>query len=328
MSVTAFQKIATDHVGVPNNERGTDPDYPNLARGGFEAIYFRPECGPDLVASWIKRARSNVTWRGQPFDGNVWFADPISADSQQAGIPTDATGWANYIVKFIKDLTARSATPTVLKLNTEFSFKGFPPWKANAKYYPWQKIYAVAGGKRYLYYTSSGGTSGTKPLTWPTQQNVKVQDGTVQWYLSSTTPYNEDGWNFCETVAKVIRTGLPKQYVITQPMSSQGDFNRGAFFSRYFRESPQCYGDQPYNAKRQLNDEIWVSSNDGYSMSYYGVKMDRRFVHPTIGAYGQGGFYAPSIETARKSGPFGFAVYRSDALQESDYVDYNRFKLP
>jgi hypothetical protein len=326
MAATSFQKLSVDHVGVPANMGGTDPDYPSLARGGFEAVYFRPESGVNKVAGWIKRARTMKTWRGTPFDGNVWFADPRSEDSQQAGIPTDAVGWANYVVDFVRKLAAAGAAPTVLKLNTEFSFKGFPPWKANTDVAKWAHCYAETPGARRLFTCLQAGKTAATPPKWPEPNTAPVMDGTVQWGLQDAN-YGFDGWTFCETVARVVRAGLPNQAVITQPMSSQSDFNRGAFFSRWFRESPQCYGDQPYNQVHSPSSEIYVSSHDVYSMAYYGVLMDHRFVHPTIGAYGQGVFYVPRLLDARKGGIFGFGLYRSDNLADSDYNDYRQFVI-
>jgi len=324
---TVFQKLATDHVSI--HQEAAPLDYPKLKAGRFESVYFRPEEGVDYVSQRIDYCIKQDTFRGTKFAGNVWFADPISADSVAAGIPTNPDGYANYIVDYVKALTAKGYKPEVLKVNAEFSFKGYPPWKPSIPMLPWMKVWARAAWDNVprLYVTSNPGTTGTRTPQWSNQTGKITRDGTIIWNIAET-PYSYwQGWDFNEKVAKIIRTGLPDVNLIVQPMAHQEDFNRGAWHSRKSREAPQCYGDQPYLALTDPGAEIQLIDTDRYAKAYYKLDLDRRKVHPTIGAYGQGNFYVPRIKAARSKGIFGFVIYRADGFAESDFQDYAQFAI-
>lgn len=341
---TLFQKIAVDHVPFPldENRHGGSAalDYEGLRRGGFEAVYFRPEEPVDYVALRMQGLTNNAqTFRGTPFDCNLWVADPGSADSQAAGIPTDPIGWGKFIVEYVKALRWKLGAmgipgPRIVKLNGEFSVKGYPPWKSETgPFKPWMHVWAQGSdGVKRLYYTPNGGTTGHNKPSFPLKGISQVNDNGVKWVLEdpSGAAYPQaDGWDWCERAAASIASfALPDQLWMTQPMGGQGDYNRGVWKKKLnARESPQCYGDQPYNGLRSPKDEIDVVANDPYAPLYHGINMDRRLVHPTIGAYGQGDYYVPKIREARNDGPFGFSVYRHDGFAQRDYEDYLRFAI-
>lgn len=323
MLPTSFQKLAVDHVSIHNDAMPLD--YPSLKNGGFEAVYFRPEEGAVLVSQRIDYAQKQDTFRGTKFDGNVWFADPGSADSLAAGFPTDAYGWASAVVHFVTRLSGLGFPPKVLKLNVEFTGKGYPPWKAGIVVKPWMHIYASGpDGVPRLYFTPNGGTTGQ---TRPRFTGV-VNDNGVTWQLDDPngSPYQYyRGWQWNAAAAATIRNWLPNQLVMTQPLGGQGDFNRGAWYKIGARESPQCYGDQPYHDLRDPGAEIDLVDNDVYAKAWHGLDLDRRLVHPTIGAYGQSSYYVPRLKAARTKGLFGFCLYRHDAFKDSDYAEYRQF---
>lgn len=326
MPPTPFQKLAVDHVSIHNDAMPLD--YPALKKGGFEAVYFRPEEGTELVSQRIEYAQTRGTWRGTKFDGNLWFADPGSADSLAAGFPSEPTAWARKVVSFVKTLRSLGFGPKVLKLNVEFTGKGYPPWKPDTIVKPWMKVYASgADGVRRLYFTPNGGTTGTNR---PKFGLGIVNDNLVTWQLERPEGQeyaDADGWGWNSIAAPVIRAGLPDQLIMTQPLGGQSDFNRGAWYKEGARESPQCYGDQPYKDLRDPGAEIDLCASDPYAKAWHGLTIDRRLIHPTIGAYGQGSYYVPCLKAARAKGMFGFCLYRHDALTPSDYVDYRQFAV-
>jgi hypothetical protein len=326
MTATVFQKFHVDHnpaADVPLN-------YEKLKQGGFEAVNFRPEDkaegykqGVETVAARIDDLRKQKTFRGTPFAGNVWYADPASTDSQAAGIPVDAEGWAAHIIGFVRKLTEKGCRPEVLKLNIEFTGKGFPPRQANTFYKAWSVV-QVDG---WQWQTRTDGTTSSGFKNFPKATvGATVPDGTLTWnvMLGKGLPVRSDpdAWGWNERVAELVFNGLPAQPIEVQPMSRQADFNLGAWMSRGARCSPQCYGSQPYLANTTLETEIQAVVGNPYVKGYYGFTPDRRRVHPTIGAFGQGKFYVPAIKEARAKGLFGIRVFPHNDLTESDYSDY------
>jgi len=331
MAATPFQKFRVDY----NQTADVPLDYTQMSTGGFEGVAFRPEEGLDLVSQRMDYCKKQMTFRGQPFDHNIWFADPLSTDSIAAKIPSSAQAWANYIVKFVKDLTVKGYPPKVLGLNIEFTGKGYPPWKSNIAYQPWAHVFASAVDpmdnrvKNFLYVTPNGGQSGLSTPRW--QATGVITDNNIKWQVDGNQkqPYQyANGWAFNEIAANTIFNALPNQLVDVQPMGGQGDFNHGIWMKRGARNSPQCYGSQPYLDLRNLEDEIAGIVNNMYIRPYYGFTPDRRRIHPTIGAFGQGRFYVPWIEQARRRNIFGIRIYPHNNLAPSDFTDYRPLVIP
>jgi hypothetical protein len=328
LAVTLFQKFCVAY----NYEAGVPLDYSLLKEGGYEAIAFRPEEGEDLVSQRMDFCRKQMTWREQPFDANIWFADPLSDGSIKAGIPTPAAPWARWVVSFVKSLPV---PPKVLALDVEFSAKGYPAWKPGTIYKKWDHVFASAIDpmdqrvKNFLFVTTTGGTSGWVTPKWVPKGTVTDKD--VLWQIDSTEPQPYQyamGWSFNEIAANLIFAGLPGQNIEIWPMSNQADFNYGAWMKRGARCCPQTFGSQPYLSLRPLEDEIENVVNNHYIREYYGFTPDRRRIHPTIGAFGQGWFYIPSIKVARTHNTFGIRVFPHNNLAPSDYIDYKQFVVP
>lgn len=336
MAPTDYQKIAVDYVpALGPDGYATAPalDYARLRSGGFGIVYFRPEdhahgfaAGPETVAARIRDLRNTGG-----LDGGIWFADPMSADSAAFGIPSDPTQWGNYVAEYVSSCQRGfGERPTVLVLNVEFSGKGLPPSKRNANYPAW--TYCVEGGK--LYQTQSSGiTAATKPAGLGSTAST-VRDGTVTWILVDPNYQYAKGWDWNEKAAVSLyanlgRLGLGDQKTMVQPMGEE-DFNYGAWYKRGARVSPQCYGDQPYNAVTPdvLQRKVDLAVNNFYVPLFNnGMKVDERLVHPTIGAYGQGLKYVPQIKEMRKDHLFGFTLYPAGSLGDTDYTDYRQFVI-
>jgi len=323
MTPTVFQKIMVEY----NHTADVPLDYVQLSQGGYESVAFRPEEGVDKVAARADFCRRQKTFRGTAFDSNLWFADPGSSDSVAAGIPTDAHAWADYVADFVDRLRMKGQHIAVLVLNIEFTGKGYPPWRANTAYKAWQII--NVGG--YMWQTHADGTSGkTAPVATASMNTVK--DGTITWQLMRDGNGNPrrtgDGWNWNELAAAELFASLTDQPTMIQPMSNQADYNLGAWMFRGARCSPQCYGSEPYINTTDPGAEIDIVAQNSYAPLYYpGHTIDRRRIHPCIGAFGQGSFYAPLITKARLKGPFGLCVFPNNNLAPSDYQVYRQFAL-